>query len=175
MMFRNSNQEDNDAICKLHIESFGGEEGPVIERLVLEILNFKTDNPIYSFVIENNESILGHIIFSPLTIEGYKRIKAYILAPLAISPIHQKKGLGTKLISHGISKLKAQGVEVVFVFGDPNFYGRSGFKTEKNITTPFKITYPPEAWMTRELTSGVLSNTSGITKCISPLMFKEYW
>ena len=175
MIFRNSNQEDNDAICKLHVESFGNEEGPVIERLALEILNFKSDNPIYSFVIENSESIIGHIIFSPVTIGGCEKTKAYILAPLAISSAHQKKGLGTKLISHGISKLKAQGIEVVFVFGDPNFYGRSGFKTESNIATPFKITYPPEAWMTRELTSGVLSNTSGIAKCIPPLMLKEYW
>ena len=159
----------------MHVDSFGDEEGPVIERLVLEILNFKSDDPIYSFVIENNESIIGHIIFSPVTIEGCEKTKAYILAPLAISSAHQKKGLGTKLISHGISKLKAQGIEVVFVFGDPNFYGRSGFKTEKNIATPFKITYPPEAWMTRELASGVLSNTSGIAKCIPPLMLKEYW
>ena len=175
MIFRNSNQEDNDAISKLHAESFGNEEGPVMERLVLEILNFKSNVLIYSFVIENNEGILGHIIFSPLTIEGCEKMKAYILAPLAISPAHQKKGLGTKLISHGMRKLKAQGVDVVFVFGDPNYYGRSGFKTEKNIMTPFKITYPPEAWMTRELTSGALSNTSGIAKCISPLMLKEYW
>jgi len=175
VIFRNSNQEDNDAICKLHVESFGNEEGPAIARLALEILNFKTKDPIYSFVIENNESILGHIVFSPVTIEGCEKTKAYILAPLAISSAHQKKGLGTKLISHGISKLKAQGVEVVFVFGDPNYYGRSGFKTERNIATPFKITYPPEAWMTWELKSGVLSNASGIAKCIPPLMLKEYW
>jgi len=175
VIFRNSNQEDNDAICKLHVESFGDEEGPVIERLALEILNFKSDNPIYSFVIESNESIIGHIVFSPVTIEGCEKTKAYILAPLAISSAHQKKGLGTKLISHGISKLKAQDIEVVFVFGDPDFYGRSGFKIESNIATPFKITYPPEAWMTQELTSGVLSNTSGIAKCIPPLMLKEYW
>ncbi len=68
--------EDKEAVFKLHVESFGDEEGPSISKLVLEILNSKTKEPVYSFAIEEIENnIIGHILFSPVTIESVEGIK----------------------------------------------------------------------------------------------------
>lgn len=174
MKFRNSKSDDISNLCDLHIDAFDDNEGHVIAKLVRNILNIQTDKPVYSFVIEKGEQIIGHIVFSPVIIEGAERIKAYILAPLAISPGYQKQGLGTRLISHSVNKIKEKGIEVLFVYGDPAYYSRSGFKPERNIFAPFDLEYP-EAWMARELKKGSLSNVKGVAKCIPPLMLTEYW
>ncbi|MFC1838424.1 GNAT family N-acetyltransferase [Thermodesulfobacteriota bacterium] len=174
MKFRNSKSDDIESICDLHVDAFDDTEGPVIAELVRAILNTQMDKPVYSFVIEGKKRIIGHIVFSPVLIQGSEKIKAYILAPLAISTGHQKQGLGTRLISYSINELKEHGVEVLFVYGDPAYYSRSGFKTEKNVSAPYDLEYP-EAWMTMELINGSLSNVHGTVKCMLPLMSGVYW
>ena len=174
MKFRNSKSYDIDSICDLHVNTFDDREGPVIAELVRDILSIQTDRSVYSFVIESGERVFGHIVLSPVIIEGSEKTRAYILALLAISTGCQKQGLGTSLISYSINELKEHGIEVLFVYGDPAYYSRSGFKTEKTISAPYDLEYP-EAWMTRELIEGVLSNVHGVVKCVSPLMSHEYW
>lgn len=174
MTIRESKISELDSIYALHVDAFGEPEGTIVAQLACDILNDETAKPIYSFVAESQEEIVGHIVFSTLKIEGFKGVSAYILAPLAVSKSHQKQGLGTQLIEYGLNRLKAQGAEVVFVLGDPNYYERSGFKAGHKVLAPYELEYP-EAWLAKELKIGVLSEVRGVAKCASVLMSKEHW
>ena len=71
--------------------------------------------------------------------------------------------------------LKEKGVKVVLVYGDPNYYNRTGFKAGHKLEAPFPLHHPPEAWMAQELEEGALAKAEGIVNCVEPLMDPEHW
>jgi len=75
-----------------------------------------------------------------------------MLAPLAVAPAWQRKGVGTELVRAGLRWLEDSGVKLVLVLGDPAYYGRHGFLQESAIEPPFQL--PPEwdsAWQSQYL------------------------
>ena len=174
MQIRESVENDKDVIRILHLAAFGESEGETVSQLAIELLEDKNAQPTLSLVAEQNNEIIGNIIFSPVNIEGIKGISAYILAPLAVKNDNQRKGIGTKLINQGIETLRNRGVDIVLVYGDPNYYTRTGFKAGHNLEAPYKLEYP-EAWMAQELVEGVLTKTQGMVRCALPLNSPELW
>lgn len=174
MNIRSSSAQELEAIRSLHLNAFGEPEGPVIVSLVEAMLIDKSAEPRFSFVVENAGDILGHVIFSTVKIDQHPEIRASILCPLGIAGNHQKQGLGTRLIAHGLTALKQQNVEIVFVLGDPAYYSRCGFSAGHDISPPYELPYP-EAWMATELAPGALANISGRVQCAESLMQREYW
>jgi len=174
MQIRESVENDKDAIRIVHLAAFGESEGETVSQLAIELLEDKNAQPTLSLVAEQNNEIIGNIIFSPVNIEGIKGISAYILAPLAVKIDNQRKGIGTKLINQGIETLRNRGADIVLVYGDPNYYTRTGFKAGHNLEAPYKLEYP-EAWMAKELVEGVLTKTQGMVRCALPLNSPELW
>jgi len=174
MCIRESKSSDVNSIRLLHENAFGEPEGKVIAQLVCDLFDDKSAIPLLSLVVEYNDNIVGHLILSPVTIDGNKEISTYILAPLAISKGSQRKGLGTKLINYGLDVLKRRGVDIVFVLGDPKYYKRFGFDAGHNIKPPYELEYP-EAWMAMELKPSMLNGIEGIARCASSLSSPEYW
>ena len=66
-----------------------------------------------------------------------------LLAPLAVAPKDQRRGIGTALVRTGLAWLSEQAIARVFVLGDPDYYGRFGFAREDHAIPPYPI---PEAW-----------------------------
>jgi putative acetyltransferase len=173
---RETVQTDKDLIRKVHQNAFGVPEGETVSQLAINLLEDKSALPILSLVAEQDNEIIGNVIFSSVTIEGSdEEILAYILAPLAVVKDTQGKGVGTALINHGLKTLRERGAEIVFVYGDPNYYVRTGFKAGHNLKPPHKLKYPAEAWMAQELTQGVLAKAEGMVKCASSLDSQELW
>lgn len=106
-------------------------------------------------VAENGE-LVGHILFSRLPIEGARGrlTEAAALAPLAVRPEHQSKGIGSALTKAGIRACTARGLAAIIVVGDPKFYRRFGFAAEaaRSLHSP----YPGDAFMALELKPGAL-------------------
>ena len=105
-------------------------------------------------------------------------IFAQILAPLAILPEEQKKGIGEKLINEGLRLLKESGTELVFVLGHPTYYPRCGFIPAGG--QGFEAPYPipeehAEAWMIQELNDDVIKNNSGKVQCSKVLNEPQHW
>ena len=142
MQIRESVENDKDTIRIVHKNAFGEPEGEAVSQLSIDLLKDKTAQPVLSLVAEQNNEIIGNIVFSTVNIEGIKGVSAYILAPLAVTKYNQGKGIGTKLINQGIETLKNRGAEIVLVLGDPNYYTRTGFKPGHNLETPYKLEYP---------------------------------
>ncbi|MCF6283403.1 MAG: N-acetyltransferase [Candidatus Polarisedimenticolaceae bacterium] len=175
MKIRESVENDKKSIRKVHQNTFDQSEGDVVSQLAIDLLEDETALPILSLVAEQDNEIIGNIIFSSVNIEGAGGVSAYILAPLAVTKDTQKNGIGTLLINKGLETLKEQGAEVVLVYGDPNYYMRTGFKAGHNLKPPHKLKYPEEAWMAQELVEGILTKTQGTVRCALSLNSPEYW
>jgi putative acetyltransferase len=71
--------------------------------------------------------VLGHVLFSPVTIEEGDDGKSLGLAPIAVHPDHQRQGIGHALVEEGIGACFVQDARAVFVLGSPGYYTQFGF------------------------------------------------
>ena len=82
-----------------------------------------------SLVAKDNSSIIGHIAFSPVRIEGSNEPTPGVgLAPVAVLPEYQRQGIGSRLIREGLSACKQTEFSFVVVLGEPAYYRRFGFE-----------------------------------------------
>lgn len=175
MKIRESVENDKKFIRKVQQDAFDQSEGEAVAQLAIDLLEDKTALPILSLVAEQDDEIIGSVIFSSVNIEGAEGVSAYILAPLAVLRFVQRRGIGTQLITKGLEILKERGAEIVLVYGDPKYYMRTGFKAGHKLNPPHKLQYPDEAWMAQELVDGILSKTKGMVQCATSLYSPEYW
>jgi len=82
-------------------------------------------NDRVSLVAETQGRIVGHVLFSPVDVEGTEGIG---LAPVAVLPDFQGRGIGTALIKAGIAACGELGVKFIVVLGEPRYYRRFGFR-----------------------------------------------
>jgi len=83
---------------------------------------------VLSLVAVRDEAVVGHILFSPATIEGQHGIlKGTGLAPIAVLPDFQKQGIGSLLVRGGLNRLRKTSCPFVIVLGHPGYYQRFGF------------------------------------------------
>jgi putative acetyltransferase len=116
-----------------------------------------------SFVADQNGCLVGHILFSRTLIETADgSVLTVALAPLAVSPSHQRRGIGRQLVRVGLQWLRMRGERSVLVLGHPHFYQQFGFSTDRarTLTTPF----PPDAFMALELADDALDGVRGTVR-----------
>ena len=80
---------------------------------------------------------------------------AIALAPVAVLPLFQRKGIGSELIHAGIERCKERRMAAVIVLGDPRYYGRFGFTS--TLTATLKGPFAGEHWMALELQPNALT------------------
>lgn len=100
--------------------------------------------PVLSLVAEVDDTIVGHVAFSPVTLPDTGEHLGYLLAPLAVSPAHQRRGIASQLIKDGMQRLSDLRPGVLLVYGDPDFYGRFGFRAERGggYAPPYPLEFP---------------------------------
>jgi putative acetyltransferase len=175
MKIRESIEDDKYFIRKVHQDAFDPSEAESVSQLAINLLDDNTALPILSLVAEQAGEIVGNIIFSAASIEGVEGNSLYILSPLAVARVAHGNGIGTLLINKGLEILKERGAEIVLVYGDPDYYIRTGFKAGHNLRPPHKLKYPAETWMAQELVENTLINTQGLVRCALALDSPEYW
>ena len=120
-----------------------------------------------SLVAEVDGGIVGHILFSRITIVTEARtVDALSLAPMAVLPTHQRQGIGSKLVEAGIEECWRQGHKIVVVLGHPKFYPRFGFSVE--LADPLESPFGGEAWMAVELVPGAMEGVLGKVEYTPP-------
>ncbi len=118
--------------------------------------------PIVSLVAEQDGEIVGHILFSPVTLSGHADAMIMGLAPLAVRPAHQRQGIGSALALVGLERCRELGAGAVIVLGHASYYPRFGFKTSTCFGIRSAFDVPEEAFMAVELLPGYLDNRSGV-------------
>jgi putative acetyltransferase len=154
--------EDIASIDEINRLAFGGEEEA---KLIKAIRGSDYFIPELSLVAVEDDRIVGHILFSPVTIESSESsVTALALAPMAVVPECQNKGIGTDLVKHGLKVCKKLEYTIVIVVGHPEYYPRFGFSParEYGLEAPFKV--PDDVFMALELVPGALKNVRGMVK-----------
>lgn len=176
---RPTTEADLPAVYDLLHAAFGPEQGPEIAELVSEMLDDPSARPLLSLAALQDARLVGYILFTHTRIAGAERdVGASILAPMAVHPDYQSRGIGGRLIQAGLQQLRAAGVELVFVLGHPGYYPRYGFDPagERGFEAPHPI--PREhaaAWMVQELQPGVIGAVSGRVVCADTLNDPKHW
>jgi putative acetyltransferase len=175
MIIRKAHKLEKDTVLQVEREAFGTEEEA---SLVDDLLGDPSARPVISLLAFDGSEAVGHILFSRVRIIPSAELSAALLAPLAVVPYAQNKGVGKALAEAGFELLNEAGVELVFVLGHPEYYPRFGFLPAgvRGFEAPFPI--PEEhanAWMVKELTEGGIDNYSGKIVCADELCKPEYW
>jgi predicted N-acetyltransferase YhbS len=122
--------------------------------------------PQLSLVAEENEKIVGHILYTSSRIIGSNSVwKSLTLAPVSVHPSYQKKGIGSMLIRKSLTISKELGHTNVNVLGHPDYYPRFGFAPASKFGITFPRQVPEEVFMMLELSENSLLGISGMLEC----------
>lgn len=113
-----------------------------------------------SLVAEVDGQVVGHILFSPVTIENDDRGDGVGLAPVAVLPAYQRRGIGSRLIRAGLEAVTAAGMAYCVVLGAPAYYQRFGFRRASDVGLANEYGVDEE-FMVIELRPGGLAGKSG--------------
>ena len=136
MIIRTEQSTDKSAISAVIADAFN-EVGEA--NLVANLRD--NDDLAVSMVAVNNDEILGHVAMSRLKAPN----NALALAPVSVNSAQQNSGIGTELVCHALDKARAQGFDLVFVLGAPEYNSRFGFSLE--IAARFSSDYSGEHFM----------------------------
>lgn len=125
---RRETPADCQAIRQLTIDAFASSEwGHQGEAELVDTLRDRCADRL-SLVATAGETIVGHLLLTPATIETPAVKTAGMgLAPMAVAPHRQRTGIGSALIDAGLAQLKQAGCPFVLVLGHPHYYPRFGF------------------------------------------------
>ena len=182
MIIKASENSDRNTILSIHETAFGSQAGPVIARLVADLFEDPTAAPGLSLAATDERGMAGHILFTRATLLGEDMaespLSVSLLAPLAVLPRAQGKGVGQALILEGLSRLSAWRVDLVFVLGHPGYYPKAGFTPAgvHGLTAPYPIPKKDAgAWMVQDLRTGLLGRVQGRVQCARALDRPEHW
>ncbi|MBR9727550.1 GNAT family N-acetyltransferase [Shewanella intestini] len=149
-------------------------EGNMIAQLVADLITTTAEPELIGFSATHENTLVGCILLSRFSLPNGQ--SSFILSPVAISTTEQGKGIGQALINDAIAHLKAQKVELVFTYGDPNFYAKVGFLpiSEDVVSAPQPLSYP-HGWLAQSLTEQPLVPIIGKTQCVAALNDPSYW
>ena len=150
---------DRDAVRAVNEAAFGARtEADLVEALHRE------EAAVVALVAEMKGEVVGHILFSPVHLDGTGGARLVGLAPMAVLPRLQRHGIGTRLVREGLDRCRAAGVDGVVVLGHAEYYPRFGFRPAHRLGLRCEYDVAPELFMALELAPGSLRGASGLVR-----------
>jgi putative acetyltransferase len=152
---------DTDAVRLVNDKAFGQRaEGLIVDKLR------QSCQEIVSLVAISDIKVVGHILFSPATIEKQGEIiEGMGLAPMAVLPELQNQGIGTQLVNKGLAILKSTACPFVIVLGHENYYPRFGFQRASKYGLKSQWDgVPDEAFMVLILNESTMKDVSSVVR-----------
>ena len=159
---RRERDGDADAIRQVNVAAFGQPE----EARIVDAIR-SAGQSLLSLVAEDDSALVGHSLFTAVTIEMPEAASAEMgrwagLAPMAVAPHRQRHGIGSALVDAGLDECRALGIEAIVVLGHPAFYPRFGFRPASTFGLRCEFPVPDEVFMALELVPGVLRDRAGL-------------
>ena len=176
MYIRETEDADLSDILFVEREAFNSNKEVELTR---DMLADPSAKPLLSLMAFIEGHPVGHILFTAARLlNASRRVAVSFLAPLAVIPKFQRRGIGGSLVKKGLELLSKSGVDLVFVVGHPEYYPRHGFTPAGKLG--FETPYPiPEkqanAWMVQALRPDVIGFVSGKVICCDALNKPELW
>ena len=156
---RTATPDDSAAVGEVHLAAFGGPAEAKLVQLICE-----REKALISLVALSDDRVVGHILYSRVTVTiSPECFCAVGLAPIAVQPELQRKGIGSKLIREGLGRCRQAGYDAVVVLGDPNYYSRFGFLRGADFGLQNEYGVHDE-FMVLPLSDGALEGISGMVK-----------
>ena len=159
LTIRQEQPQDFQAVYQINKQAFGQEAEA---KLVDALRQSKVFVPELSLVAELDQHIIGHILFTKIKIvNGDKETESLALAPMAVSEVYQKQGVGGQLIQEGLKRATELGFASVIVLGHEHYYPKFGFEpaSKWGIKAPWDV--PDEVFMVIELIPNALVHVRG--------------
>lgn len=174
--FHITDDSDTSNIREVETRAFGFSKEA---DLVASLLEDESARPTLSLLARHKGKAVGHILFSRVTFKGETDAPLmHLLAPLAVIPEYQGKGVGGLLIRTGTEQLRLMGCKMVFVLGHATYYPLHGFEPcaeAKGYPAPYPIPEEHKAcWMMQSLTTQPFYRPGHI-QCAQALMKPEHW
>jgi putative acetyltransferase len=172
---RSDKAEIEQLFTKVFTDSEGTSQGALIGNLVSDLVDSTENSDIFGYVASEDGQIIACIFFTRMTFDA--PVEVFILSPVAVHTAHQGKGIGQKLINYGIGQLQVMAVDLVFTYGDPDFYSKTGFEgiTQDMARAPFELSQA-EGWLCQSLHEGSdIGHLPGIPRCVKALDRPELW
>ena len=161
MKIRQEISQDIDAIRTIYEQAFGQPQ----EANLIDKLRAYCDG-LLSLVALHDGKVIGHILFSPVTIESsFGILKGTGLGPMAVLPEFQRQGVGTELVRAGIEILRKSKCLFIIVLGHPEYYPRFGFGLASRYGVKSQWEgIPDHAFMILWLDKTMMNHVSGVAK-----------
>lgn len=158
VLIRDEEQADHSQVFEINARAFDTD----LEAKLVEALRASVE-PLISLVALVDERLVGHILFTPVTVEGCAKGGAALmgLGPMAVLPEYQGRGIGSRLVEEGLARCRVLGTEAVVVFGHADYYPRFGFEPAKRYALRYKSEELDPYFMVLELEPGILKSVSG--------------
>ena len=122
---RHERPDDADSVRALISAAFDDE---VVVRLKDLLVASPAGLDGLSFVAEVDGEVVGHVLYTRNLLDAPSRlVDVLVLSPLAVSPSHQRRGIGSELVRRTLDSLVDSDFPLVFLEGSPRFYPRFGF------------------------------------------------
>ena len=157
---RSESRDDCPGIYRVNELAFGrSNEADLVDALR------HAAHPLISLIAVLDGEVVGHIFFSPVSVESESsRFTALGLAPMAVLPEYQRRGIGTELVREGLKACDRLGYDLVFVVGHPDYYPRFGFKPARQMGFDCEYGVPDEVFMVAELKPGAASKRNAMVR-----------
>lgn len=175
MNIRQTTQADLDDILSVERAAFNRDSEVNLTRALLADPSAEPRLSLIAFV---DDQPVGHILFTRGTLTNHPDVALTFLAPLAVVPKFQRRGIGGALIKRSLELLAKAGVDLVVVLGHPAYYPKFGFKPASKLG--FEPTYPipaevVDAWMVHALKPDIVGRVSGRVICCDAMNKPEIW
>lgn len=157
MQIRSTRPEDINGIRAVHLAAFETDaEARLVEALHAHVTR------LVSLVAHDGRTVVGHALFTPVTLDSDIDLSLAGLAPLAVVPGHQRRGVGAALIREGLAECRRMEFVAAVVLGHPSYYPRFGFAPASRFGIRCEYDVPDDAFMALELRTGSLAGRSGV-------------
>lgn len=156
MLIREEKKDDQAAVYTVNESAFETSS----EARLVDALREQA-RPIISLVAENDGEVVGHIMFSPVSLSGHPELSIMGLAPMAVNSASQHKGIGSALVRAGIEKCTELRFGAIVVLGHPEFYPRFGFLPASRFGIKSEYKVPEDVFMAMELQPDYLHDAAG--------------